>query len=308
MTQTRKNSQRRKSPGESKKATSSQPVATDDEAVWESDNGEATRDTSAVHEVILTRVKETLAAFDGKAGEANPLLKELIPVIVTAVSMAVTDGVKEAMRELSNTIRNQRPKPSSANDNRLMSAVRTLTYDNDRLQQYTRRESLRIHGIAIREGETALEVEEKAINVFSVIGVEVKPDDIAAVHRAGKVAKGTRPILVKFVSRKLRRQVMEKKKSLKNKPDYASVFVTDDLTPLRARLLGLVKRVEGVERAWTIDGRIQCVKKHPVGMDSPRPITIETPDDLFDKLGVNDLDYEALGLSHLRLADERGDA
>lgn len=276
----------------------------------ESDDGGDVVDTSVVHEAILTSVKAALADFDSKLDEGSPSMKQLIPILVTAVSLAVTesvkDGVKEAMKVMTNAMLNaeNRPRPTSNNENRLMAAVTTLTYDNDRLQQYTRRESIRIHGIAIQEGETALDVEQKAIKVFTDVGVEVKPEDMSAVHRAGKETKGTRPVLVKFVSRRVRRQVMEKKKVLKNKPGYAHVFLTDDLTPLRARLLGLVKRLECIDRAWTIDGRIQCVKKHPHGMSpSPRPITIETPDDLFDKLGVQNVDMEALGLSHLRLVD-----
>ncbi|KAL8622600.1 hypothetical protein ACOMHN_009234 [Nucella lapillus] len=84
-----------------------------------------------------------------------------------------------------------------------MTNLARLTYENDRLNQYTRRESLRIAGVAVQQGETALDVEQKALKVFADADVAVVvPDDIAIVHRAGKARNGTQPVLVRFVSRR----------------------------------------------------------------------------------------------------------
>ncbi|KAL8573194.1 hypothetical protein ACOMHN_036179 [Nucella lapillus] len=73
-------------------------------------------------------------------------------------------------------------------------------------------------GEVVQQGETALDVEQKALKVFADAGAAVVPDDIAAVHRAGKARNET--VLVRFVSRRKRREVMEKKKTLKEKPGY----------------------------------------------------------------------------------------
>ena len=52
------------------------------------------------------------------------------------------------------------------------------------------------------------------------------------------------------------------KKVLKDKREYAGVYVFDDLTTLRAKMLYyLKKKVPVVQNAWTIDGRIHCTKK-----------------------------------------------
>ena len=91
---------------------------------------------------------------------------------------------------------------STATENRLLAAVTSLTYENDRLQQYSRRESVRIFGIRQADGETAEQVEQKVLAVFKEAGADIKEEDIAAVHRVGKVGRGPRPILVKFVSHK----------------------------------------------------------------------------------------------------------
>ncbi|KAL8591286.1 hypothetical protein ACOMHN_060588 [Nucella lapillus] len=251
------------------------------------------------------RVNETLVAYDNNpsssCGDGSSVIKQLVPALATAV-VAVTEAMKGVVKSVKAQL--QTAAMPTTREHLLFAALTRLTYDNDRLQQYTRKESLRIHGVKIDAGETAEQVEMKALKVFTDAGVEVAADDIAAVHRAGKEVKGTRPILVKFVSRRKRRLVMEKKKNLKGKTGYERVFVNDDLTPLRARLLGFVKRLDQVERAWTVDGRILCVRKSPPSLSPklrPKPVIIETPDDLFDKLGVDFIDYGALGLSHLEI-------
>jgi hypothetical protein len=148
-------------------------------------------------------------------------------------------------------------------------------------------------------GETAEGVEEKAMKVFKDAGVELVKEDIAVAHRAGGGGRGPKPILVKFVSRRKRNEVMRAKKNLKGKENYKNVFINDDITPLRARLLGYVKRMEVVERAWTVDGRIHCTVKGRGGGPDNRPVVIETPDDLFRLPGVTGVDYAALKLQHL---------
>ena len=56
-----------------------------------------------------------------------------------------------------------------------------------------------------------------------------------------------------------------------------------------------------------MDGKIYCTKRSPPGLalvDRPRPVIIETPDDLF-RLGLDQVDYTALGLPHLAEDEEQ---
>ena len=72
---------------------------------------------------------------------------------------------------------------------------------------------------------------------------------------------------MRFVSRKKRKEVKQKKKVLKGKPGYGGIYVFDDLTTLGARMLHyLRKKVPLVENAWTIDEKIHCTKKRPPGL------------------------------------------
>ena len=133
-----------------------------------------------------------------------------------------------------------------------------MRYENDRLEQYSRRETIKVVGLK-EEGE---DTEQKVLEIFKAVGADVTAVDVCVVHGTGDRKRKGRPILVRFVSRKKRKEVMQKKKVLKDKREYAGVYVFDDLTTLRAKMLYcLKKKVPVVENAWTIDGRIHCTKK-----------------------------------------------
>ena len=67
-------------------------------------------------------------------------------------------------------------------------------------------------------------------------------------------------------------------------------------------MLALVKRLDDVDKAWTVGGNIHCTKKVPPALApgaNQRPVVvIDTLDDLF-KLGLEQIDFGSLGLNHL---------
>ena len=149
-------------------------------------------------------------------------------------------------------------------------------------------------GLKEEEGE---DTEQKVLGVFKAVGADITPADVSVVHRTGDRKRKGRPILVRFVSRKKRKEVMQKKKVLKDKREYAEVCVFDDLTTLRAKMLYyLKKKVPVVENAWTIDreftaprsARLACQKEKARGGPSP-----STP----RMLDVDGVDFEELDLA-----------
>ena len=67
-------------------------------------------------------------------------------------------------------------------------------YDlQDRLEQYTRKNSLEIHGVP---------PEEVVIKIAEALEVPVHPNDIEIAHKLNK--KGNKPIIVKFLSNKVK--------------------------------------------------------------------------------------------------------
>ena len=54
---------------------------------------------------------------------------------------------------------------------------------------------------------------------------------------------------------------MKKKKELKKRDDLKDVFIADDLTRLRSRLVQAMKQDVNIVRVWTIDGKVHYIMK-----------------------------------------------
>ncbi|KAK7499245.1 hypothetical protein BaRGS_00009505 [Batillaria attramentaria] len=278
-------------------------------------------DTNGIHETILTRVNKALTQStmaDTNEGE-NKFLRQVVPALVTAVSVAVSEAINHIFRQREKDMPDQHRLQCTMD--KLQSNMLRLKYENDALQQYSRRETVRIFGIpeqatgtrgdgdeddadAAGGGDVQQEnLQTKVLSIFRDCGADIKPEDISVVHRTGRRSRGGgRPVLVRFVSRRHHREVMSKKKAQKNKGGYEKVFINEDLTNLRVKLLHYTRDLPTVERAWTSNGKIWAVRKRPPGSTpnsaTTQPISIENPDDLF-KLGVSTVSYKDLGLDYL---------
>ena len=93
--------------------------------------------------------------------------------------------------------------------------VALLETQNDTLEQYTRRNSVRIAGLTEDENENC---EEKVLSVFNekmAISPPITLDHIDRTHRVGKKTDGkTRQIIVKLTAYRHRSRVMAKRKEL----------------------------------------------------------------------------------------------
>ena len=97
-----------------------------------------------------------------------------------------------------------------------------------------------------------------------------------------------------------------KKKNLRDKDKYRKIFINEDLTPLRSRMLKYIKDSQKFGPVWTMEGKIYCGKKLPPGAPTDlreRPKVIETPDDMF-QAGFDTIDFDRLGLGDLFLDDD----
>ena len=94
------------------------------------------------------------------------------------------------------------------------------------------------------------------------IGVEppITEDDISRCHPIGQEKDGKLQLLCKFRNEKIKHRVFSQKRKLKNKTsDNFKVFLTEDLTPKRRRMISALNdaRKDGVIFTyWTSDGRI----------------------------------------------------
>ena len=106
----------------------------------------------------------------------------------------------------------------------------------DKAEQYSRRNCLRLSGIPEEEGES---VETKVMGVAQAIDVNLSIDEIDRTHRVGrsKDKKDSKPrdIIVKFVSYRSRRKLMENKRKMKD-IEYKHVYMNEDLTIIRNKM------------------------------------------------------------------------
>lgn len=222
------------------------------------------------------------------------VIELLVPIMTAQFQKAFERSLEVMMKVLKES---EEKKADLLQSQNLM-----LRYEIDRLEQYSRRESVRIVGLG---GDTDEEdLQQKVLDIAQELDVNLKADDISVVHRTGKkLHRPNRPrdVIVKFTTRRAKSDIMKQKKKLKRNDGFKGVFLNDDLTPLRSKLLSICKAQKKVERVTTShDGKIVCFLRKVPGSTSasPAPVFVETPDDLF-QLGVDELDYERLGLTTL---------
>nr|KAG5691579.1 hypothetical protein BaRGS_020954 [Batillaria attramentaria] len=135
---------------------------------------------------------------------------------------------------------------------------------SNELEQYGRRNNVRVFGVPEPEKETIEQCESAVLGVFNEkMGLRVVAADIEAVHRLGATKKTTmsgqqvkrdrpRPIIVRFISRKAAEDVLFNRRKLKN----TRLTITEDLTKSNFVLLNMCLDTPGVDDAWSKRGKI----------------------------------------------------
>lgn len=176
------------------------------------------------------------------------------------------------------------------------SNLRILAYHNERLEQYTRRENLRLFNFPACEDT---ELRAKFIELGTVLGVTVEGTDINTIHKLpARAAADKMAVIVRLNNRKVRNDLLYAKKAPLNTPDnpFRGMFIQEDLTQQRSKLLKFVNAHANTEKTRTSEGRIRVTLKEDRG--AGRNVTIENPDDLF-KIGVDDVDVTNFGFPDL---------
>ena len=250
-----------------------------------------TKSPSQQRAAAKTERHEEASTSSGNA--VKDILAELRPLIVRTIQDTIKNEIKKVVKSAVEEELSKMREEVETTKKRLaqyaqQQALRAR-YECDNLEQHGRKGSVRISGIKEEQDEDVVELVQKTAETA---GVTVNRSDVSACHRLGPKRDGTRAIICKFVSRQTKSELMKNRRNLKDKPGYDRVYVNEDLTQLRKRLLDTVKRCPRVSRANTKDGKIFCnLRDAPDG----RPVIIQSPDDLF-KLGFEDIPYEELGL------------
>ena len=164
--------------------------------------------------------------------------------------------------------------------------------DMEKLEQFSRRDNIIVDGIKEKDNETTEDMIGYITEFCTAMDVNILKESIGDIHRIGKRTTGkNRRILLK-TNRLTKSKIMEGKKKLRrNERIKASanfesdLFVCDDLTNTRRKLLADAKACPAVDFCFTRDGVIRCKRK------DGRFVSIETPHDLFH-LGADSVDYK----------------
>lgn len=208
---------------------------------------------SAAIEACLSKLLSGDQLLDKLVAKLAPRLETIIADAVAKSLTAVLERVTELEKEVDH----------------LQKAVQELNSRwkcrTDELEQYQRRNNLRVFGIS----ETAKEDTDKLVIALfkEKLGVDIPECRLDRSHRLGKIRvpepgqkKRPRPIIVRFTSYRDRRQVFTSKKKWKD----SGFSIQEDLTSDRQELLKRAAEVFGKDKTWTLDGRVMWLDKDGV--------------------------------------------
>ena len=204
---------------------------------------------------------------------------------ITAIVSAVVAALTPLIRELK--CKHEESQVTAQSEE-----ILNLKIDLDDANQYSRRDSVRITGLIKKENETQDELLDEVIKIGEWSGAGTEKTDISVAHRlpnSRNDANGAPPVIVKFISRNGKESFYRNKKNLKTKPEAKNIYISEDLTRLRYRLLQETKKCVQFKSLTTVAGRILVWRE-----GNARPTVVVHPSDL-TKLGLVP-DYKELGL------------
>ena len=120
-------------------------------------------------------------------------------------------------------------------------------------QQYSRRWNLRVFEVPEGDGETSDDCRKKCCDIFNQkVNVKTAVTDMEVVHRPSTpTGTKSRTTLVRFFDRKLRDQILAKRRKLKNK----GIVIGEDPTFANHKVYMAAVKHSACSSAWTVNGK-----------------------------------------------------
>lgn len=204
-----------------------------------------------------TREMSKKTSFDAsdfiKGFKAALQEQTVIEMLKAAIAQPVSEQISE-LKELLDV------KDRKIND--LTKQVQDLESRCDELEQYSRRNSLRIYGIPEQSDEHLTEQMTNLVNEELAIQPQLNISDICRVHRVGRQNSNAdhqkpRPILLKLATHQCKERIYKNRFALKR--SSKNIFINEDLTKKRAELARkarLLRRDGKIKDTWTYDGNV----------------------------------------------------
>ncbi|CAC5365098.1 unnamed protein product [Mytilus coruscus] len=133
--------------------------------------------------------------------------------------------------------------------NKLQAQVRNVLYENNSLNQYSRRENVRIYNFQEADGEDLTKI---LIEIAYSVGVVIKLDNINAIHRIGPKREGkARQVIARFVHREPQFLLLKNRAELRKIERFKNIVIAEDLTKLKFKLLFYIKKQPNVKSEFT---------------------------------------------------------
>ena len=195
---------------------------------------------------------------------------ELELLIANAVAAAIKP-LTEQIQKLEDEL--QKLKSDLCEKDEVINSLQVYVDDKcDELEQYGRRNNIRVFGVKEESGENT---DNLVIAVAKKIDVHLDPSCIDRSHRVGKPGgRYPRPIIVKFTSYATRSAVFQSKRLLKG----SKITIREDLT--QARLALMKRAIESYSErcVWSYDGVIM------IRIGSMKPLRVKSVSELNDLL------------------------
>ena len=261
----------------------------------------------------LTTEEPAIIEIESTASETSlEELKEMLVDIQINIANIFRENksIRNEMSELTTTVREQKleithlktsltkiTKQCSDAEYELAAAKKRINEQQDeiyelyelqdRLEQYTRKNSLEIHVVPESAYSTT---EEVVLKLAEALEVPITPEDVEISHKLKR--KGNKPITVKFANHKIKSNIYKSRTKLKNikvsslfpganaatRAAGDRIFLHENLTSYRKKIVNRaneMRRDAVLLSVWTLDGKVY-VKTSPEG----RPIKINDLEDL----------------------------
>lgn len=155
--------------------------------------------------------------------------------LILAISKMIAEKIDNKIEQLANAYQQK----VSQLEEKLEQAYKTI----DSLEQYSRRNSLRIYGLPLVSNENT---DDTVIRFCKEkLQLEIKKEMIDYSHRLGKDENRSKPLLVKFVNRNIKNEIYRKKSKLKG----TKLVIREDLTLKNIQLMKSAR--DKFNTAWT---------------------------------------------------------
>ena len=258
-----------------------------------------------------SRASSKAAAKPGDTTD-DTTIKEIPPYITAMFKIVITnimereDNARQQLKEYFEAEMAKKDiyfKAELAKKDTVISQInkkaRGNTFNLDALNQYTRSENIKIHGIEYQKGEDTNQILK---DVGKYCGVDIKDSDISVTHRLmskeemeKQINPSNRdtkvPVMIARVNRRdIKTKLLEARKHITTNPNcpehLKKVIMYEDVTPLKSRIMYQLRQrnnKQAFRYVWSKGGRI-FAHTHE-NADKPReqqdkPYIINTPDDL----------------------------